>query len=303
MDTATEVCSYEKLYFALWETAQRYSSFMNFRVIGNSHDGRMIPMLEMGKGRSCIFCLSGISGQDAPMPEYLASMASEYGKAYESGWMLEDFYEVQKLLDEIRICLIPVLNPDGYEICSRGFHVLRNPIYRQMLRMQDQPWQNFSGNARGVRLNENFPTEYYRRRHYQEQPGSENETKSLIRVFQENESEGLLSFRRDKGRIGCLSPRNSVRCRQKGFRLARHLKRYLDYPVVRFAYEESRVQKKETESVMGAAEQYYTEITRQPALTIEIPFLDSGKECQKDKDRGYEEIRLLPLEYIFSLVN
>ena len=36
--------SFENIYYSLWEIAGRYSSFCQFRVIGNSHDERMIPM-------------------------------------------------------------------------------------------------------------------------------------------------------------------------------------------------------------------------------------------------------------------
>ena len=37
--------TYEKIYFALWELGQRYGNFVQFRVIGRSHDDRMIPMV------------------------------------------------------------------------------------------------------------------------------------------------------------------------------------------------------------------------------------------------------------------
>ena len=47
--------TYEKIYFALWELGQRYGNFVQFRVIGRSHDDRMIPMLEIEISRN-IFC-------------------------------------------------------------------------------------------------------------------------------------------------------------------------------------------------------------------------------------------------------
>ena len=47
--------SYEKIYFSLWELSQRYGTFTDFRVIGKSHDERMIPLLEIGNGEEvCI---------------------------------------------------------------------------------------------------------------------------------------------------------------------------------------------------------------------------------------------------------
>ena len=48
MDTVQDK-TYEAIYYSLWEAARRYSSFTQFRVIGKSHDDRMIPMLEIDK--------------------------------------------------------------------------------------------------------------------------------------------------------------------------------------------------------------------------------------------------------------
>ena len=40
------------------EMTQRYQEFCQFRVIGSSHDERMIPMIEVGKGKDVhILCL------------------------------------------------------------------------------------------------------------------------------------------------------------------------------------------------------------------------------------------------------
>ena len=43
---------------------------------------------------------------------------------------------------------------------------------------------------------------------------------------------------------------------------------------------------------MGSPEQFYAELIRQPSLAIEIP------EYRKD---DMEELRLIPLEYLYSL--
>ena len=41
MDTVQDK-TYEAIYYSLWEAARRYSGFTQFRVIGKSHDDRMI---------------------------------------------------------------------------------------------------------------------------------------------------------------------------------------------------------------------------------------------------------------------
>ena len=288
--TVKETCTYEKVYLALWETGQRYGKFAQFRVIGRSHDDRMIPMLEIGKGDICIFCVSGIGGKDGIMPEYLLHMAAEYCQAYECGWVMDENYEVRKLLDRVRICLIPVLNPDGYEIAACGYNVIRNPIYRQMLKMQNRPVEEFNCNARGVELGRNFPTNYYQRRRINQEPASENETKALISIFQEYKSAGLLTFGFSRGRIIYCRQEKGFAYNQRNYRLARYLQKCSGYRLERGAFHEG--QKKREDPDMGALEQFYAEVIRQPSLAIEIPDLPAGNE---------KEIRLLPLEYIYSL--
>jgi g-D-glutamyl-meso-diaminopimelate peptidase len=290
--TVKETCTYEKVYLALWETGQRYGKFAQFRVIGRSHDDRMIPMLEIGKGDICIFCVSGIGGKDGIMPEYLLHMAAEYCQAYECGWVMDENYEVRKLLDRVRICLIPVLNPDGYEIAACGYNVIRNPIYRQMLKMQDRPVEEYECNARGIDLRRNFPTNYYQRKRVNQEPASENETRALISIFQEYSSLGLLTFSYSRGKIVYCRQEKGFAYNQKNYRLARHLQKCSGYRLEKGIAGGARVKKAGAKPEMGSPEQFYAEVIRQPSLAIEIP------EYRKD---DMEELRLIPLEYLYSL--
>lgn len=297
MDTLT----YEKIYFSLWEAAQRYGKFTQFRVIGKSHDERMIPMMEIGKGQECVFCIAGISGTDRQMPGYLLDIVKEYCQTYEAEWKLEEFYDVKQLLDEIRLCFIPIVNPDGYEVCGKGYSAIRNPVYRQMLRMQKVPCQEFSYNARGMDISKNFPTSYYTRKRIYQEPASENETKALIRIMQEYKSKGLLSFCQSQKRIIYYKQPQAFSYNQKSFRLARHLKNRTKYRLEKNTWEpeEERGKGKST----GSLEQYYGEITKQPALEIQQP-APSFEECdlKERKEAEYQEIHILPLEYLFSLM-
>ena len=40
-------CTYEELYYEMWETAGRYSKITRFQVIGSSHDERIHKSLGM----------------------------------------------------------------------------------------------------------------------------------------------------------------------------------------------------------------------------------------------------------------
>lgn len=286
---AKEMETYEKIYYSLWELAGRYKDFVQFRVIGSSHDDRMIPMLEIGKGRDALFCLGPLDGRDQLAPGILLCMAGEYTRAYECGWILEDFYDIRKLLDRIRICMIPLANPDGYEICRTDFLAIRNPIYRQMLRMQQIPPEEYYCNARGIDLSGNFPTAGYQRTRVGQEPASENEVKALIRIFQEYGGEGLLSFGQACKRILYYTGSIKNRQIQKSQKIARNLQKCGERRRIDQGYFGA-----------GAMEPFYQQLTGRPALRIEIEKrMDSDLSGEELKEQS-RDICILPLEYIFS---
>ncbi len=294
-----EDITYEKIYYTLWELAQRYTGFCQFRVIGKSHDDRMIPMLEIGNGETAVFCVSGLDGTGNLLPGLLTQMGEEYCRAYECGWQLEEFYEVKKLLDKIRICLIPLGNPDGYEISQRGFGSIRNPVFRQMLRMQSIKPADFGYNARGMDITHNFPTSHYVRSRMGEEPASENETKALIRIIQEYGGRGLLSFGQSGREIIYYHSEQGLGGLPKSYRLARHMQKTSTYHLER---EQAPVRQKFRG--MGTIEQFYIQAKKQPAFSIKVPALETDRKAgEESKNKIYAEVHLLPLEYIFSLEN
>ena len=294
----TEECSYENIYFGMWEAARRYRELILFRIIGKSHDDRMIPMIEMGKGEEAVFCIAGLSGRDRYMPLHLLNMIREYARAWECRWELCDLYDLRELLERWKICFIPLLNPDGYEIYEKDYQAIRNPVYRQMLRMQEVPCKEFFCNGRGVDITGNFPTNYYRRKQIYQQPASENETKALIRVFQEYQGRGLLSYRYSEKRIVYFKQPKSFVTNQKSYRLARHLQKTGDFSVEKWkaGQEMPSVQKI---SGNGSPEQFFGEICKRPSFRIEIPKCDTYSK--EEVEREYQEIHTLPLEFLFSL--
>lgn len=299
INTDKTFCTYENIYYEMWEMAGRYTEVAQFQVIGKSHDDRMIPMVQLGMGAESIFCIAGLNGQDRWMPVYLVQMLKEYAKAWECRWKLEELYDLRELLDRWKICFIPLLNPDGYEICEKDFFVIRNPIYRQMLRMQEIPCREFTGNARGVELRKNFPTQFYRRKQIHCQPASENETKALVKVFQEETGRGLLSFEYAERRIVYFRQPQSFAANQRSYRLARHLQKQAGMKADKMKYHLDDVEPTGRRGC-GSPEQFYAEICKQPSFRIEIPCRATEEEDVPDPAE-YREIHTLPLEYLFSL--
>lgn len=102
---------------------------------------------------------------------------------------------------------------------------MRNPIFRQMLKMQDVPCDEFEGNARGMDTARNFPTTFCSRKKIHQQPASENETRALIRIFQEYGGRGLLVFCGYGKKVVYYRRDQNFSTGQRCYRLARHLKK------------------------------------------------------------------------------
>ncbi|MFQ8689262.1 MAG: M14 family zinc carboxypeptidase [Blautia sp.] len=286
-----KVNTYESVYYQLRELGSRYSDFARFRMIGQSHDERMIPMLEIGRGEESLFCTAGIYGREWKNTEYLVRMAKEYCQAYECSRVIDRQYPVEELLDQTSICLIPLLNPDGYEISRKGFTAIGNPILRQMLKMLRQPYEDWKCNARGVDLQGNFPTEGYQRHSMQDYAASENETKALVYIFKEYGSVGYLDFRNRE-----LPRRRSkdtlfFRYSKKGRRIARSLSK--------LSQMRERAQETLPDHLGSSSLEYYSELTGNPAIAVET-VTDGELESAKELQEAYEELHTVPLEFLQS---
>ena len=172
---------------------------------------------------------------------------------------------------------------------------IRWEIFRQMLKMQDVPCDEFVCNARGMDPALNFPTSFCNRKKIHQQPASENETKALIRIFQEYASRGLLVFCSSGKKIIYYRQEQGFSAGQKGYRLARHLKKCTRGKLERYSMD---YEKQSDRRNMGRPEQFYGETIHQPAFRIEIPV--TGKNREEEK-KEIQEIMMIPLECIYSL--
>ena len=154
-----------------------------------------------------------------------------------------------------------------------------------------QNW-SVSSNKESGDLRRNFPTNYYQRKRVNQEPASENETRALISIFQEYSSLGLLTFSYSRGKIVYCRQEKGFAYNQKNYRMARHLQKCSGYRLEKGIAGGARVKKAGAKPEMGSPEQFYAEVIRQPSLAIEIP------EYRKD---DMEELRLIPLEYLYSL--
>lgn len=283
--------SCEEMYAKMRKLARQYPQFIHLDVIGISHDQREILSLTMGNPRKVLFCTAGVHGRESINPVILIHIMEDYAQAYQGKQSLHrQPYTIYELLREYGICFVPLVNPDGYEIASRGFKRVRDLKLRQSLRIQDIPSREWKFNARGVDINRNFPCCSYRPQNAGDRPASENETKALIHLFHSCDSVGYVDFH-SRGKI-IYYYRNAMSrdYNRYSHRLARYLQSLSDYDIG--GSEEEFF----TPYSGGNSVNYYSEVLKMPALTVEtVEESASFPLHTRYQKETYEEIHYIPL--------
>lgn len=124
--------------------------------VGTSVLDRPIPVITIGKNphsRSLLY-IGGIHPTDTLTPAVLLRFIGEYAEALDSNRRMYNV-NLPYLYENRTICIIPMLNPDGYEIRRHGAtdEVVRERLIRQNGGENFDSWR---GNARGVDLWRNF---------------------------------------------------------------------------------------------------------------------------------------------------
>lgn len=284
--------SYEEILQNMESLSETYSEFSICRMMGTSHDDRQIPMIRIGLGIDSLVLTAGIHGRESVNPVLLLKMAEEYCQAYADDEEIAG-YSVREALNKCSICIVPLVNPDGYEIALNGYERIRNPILRQLCKIRGIDSEHWKYNARGVDVNRNFPCKSYIQQQLGEYPASENETQALMRVFEEYETIGYIDFH-SRGRI-IYYYRHAMpfSYNQRNHKLARYMQKLSDYSIG----------KREEEYLSrlngGTPVNYYSELLKKPAITVETVEEEAGYPLDPSyQEKTYAEIRALPLEII-----
>ena len=284
-----EYSAYEELYTEMEELERKYSECVITRVVGQSHDDRLIPMIRIGTGSEALICTAGIHGRESVNPVLLLKIAEMYCKAYRYKEYV-DGCSVYDLLNHYSICILPLVNPDGYEIALHGFDVIHNPMLRQMCRMKGIPAKEWKLNARAVDLNRNFPSKTYIQQQFYEYPASENETQAVMRVFQEYPSLAYVDFHSRGKIIYYYRQTMPWRYNRQSHKLAKYIQKISSYDLAKKEEELS------TAVSGGHSVHYYSEYTGNPAITIETVADEADFPLSTEHlSEAFDEIKGIPL--------
>ena len=97
------------------------SDIVKLEIIGKSVDNRNIYGIEVGKGKDTLYIDANVHAAEVASTLLLTRFLSEILNDYESGNK-----NIVEVLNNVKIAIIPCMNPDGYEVYNYGIESLNN---------------------------------------------------------------------------------------------------------------------------------------------------------------------------------
>lgn len=269
---------------------KNYPRLLALRTAGVSHDGRDIPLVRVGKGDIGTLCIAGVHSRENINPIVLVAIIEKLARTYYSAGEI--------LLDNYAIYFMPLMNPDGYEISTRGFGAIRNDILRYRCEKIQPDYSGYKFNARGVDINRNFACQAFMPSLYSGACNSENETLTLIRVCRDNELLGMIDFHSRGNNIYYHRAAMSEEYNQKQLQIAQQLSLLTGYSL-------NSPELENPDNLSGGnTVQFFSETYHKPAITIETV----EEEADFPLDKKYQSvvfdaIKEVPLTFLNLLVH
>lgn len=232
------------------------SNIVELEHIGSSVDNRNIYSIEIGTGKTKFMIDANIHAAETANTILLLKYIIELVNKYES-----NDKNVVDLLKNIKLVIIPCINPDGYEVYNFGIESIKNKNLWIYKNKDSINFENFKFNANGVDLNRNMPTQnaglYYKKHNLissvskikitSSRPyfggyelGSEPETKSLMYFMLKHYKESAFYINmHSQGRViyqGKPNLSNEFNISTK--KIANEISKYNNYTPLGIKYEE-----------------------------------------------------------------
>lgn len=217
-------------------------------------------------------------------------------QSVEKGINIPTEYNIYNIFRTFTFYIIPLLNPDGYEIALGGFDVIRDSELRKHAVKLGIPYEDWKANARGVDINRNFPSVTWRPKFPGDRPASENETKALIYLFDQIPAVGYLDLHSRGKTIYYYKGNMSKEYNERQKYIAERLKEVTGYELMP---PESEIEEMDSG---GNTVHYFSEKYHKPAITIEtVPDLEPFPLDVRHQRPTFEEIHLAPLEFSIAI--
>jgi g-D-glutamyl-meso-diaminopimelate peptidase len=134
-----------------------FPSVVTVQKIGNSVMGKPIYAFVIGNGKKEVFYSGGWHANEWMTSKFLMIFLKQLLQHYQSN--LPFFhYQISKILEEVKLYIVPMVNPDGIELVHQGIYN-EHPFYHSVVNINKgaRRFDHWSSNIRGVDLNHQWP--------------------------------------------------------------------------------------------------------------------------------------------------
>ncbi|SEP83150.1 Zinc carboxypeptidase [Virgibacillus subterraneus] len=167
------VYSYNQMVSDITKLKNAYPGIIRTNVIGKSVEGRDIPLVKVGNGDKKITINSSHHAREWITTNLVMHQIDEYSRAFVNGTKI-DGYNVRKLLNQVTIYYVPMVNPDGVTLNQFGADGFNNRSQLIRLNNGSTNFTAWKANSRGVDLNRQYPAKWENIRYVASSPGPYN---------------------------------------------------------------------------------------------------------------------------------
>ncbi len=152
--------TYQQMVTTIEKLKEKFSELITWESIGKSWDNRDIILVKLGKGDTLIHINGSVHARERITTSIILKNIEDYCNAYYSQEAIKE-YDVKKLLDQVTIYFVPMVNPDGVDYTILGDSAIRDSTLKENLasisKFDQSPY--FSGinrwkaNIKGVDIN------------------------------------------------------------------------------------------------------------------------------------------------------
>lgn len=109
---------YEGMMEYIERICEKYP-YIELSMLGRSFMGRNIPILSLGRGKSCVLYVGAVCGREYMTSVALLKFINEYGALYSMGGKIYN-NSLEALFSERTVYVLPMLDVDGVEYATNG---------------------------------------------------------------------------------------------------------------------------------------------------------------------------------------
>lgn len=266
--------------------------FFKIKSIGESTLGENIIYIKLGKGSKKLFINASHHANEWITSLMTMMFIEKYLKLYKN----KEIYKcrnIEELWEKTSIYIVPMVNPDGVNLCLKNPKILNNQLYKNIWENYINNIEDWKANIRGVDLNLNYPAGWEQAVKNKAKKGitmpgprdypgpnaeSEIETKNIINFTKIFNFDMTISLHSQGQEIYWSYLNKKI---DRAYEIGKKMERVSGYILTEPSYYSS----------FAGYKDWYIENFNKPGYTIEIGKGEEGKSLPLEKaEEIYEEI-------------